>query len=82
MRKQYNFLQQTMLTLPHIELLGDMRCCVENYTRIMQYTEKHILIACHEGFVHIDGVDLVLSSLTEDCVQMEGKIVQVRYEEK
>lgn len=69
-----------ILEQPQIKLTGDLYCCVENYTRIVQYTREHIMIEKNEKCIHIDGVDLILTSFTEDCIEIEGRIAQVRYE--
>lgn len=71
-----------LLELPHVALTGNLHCYVENYTHIVQYTNTHILIEKNRQLIHIDGVDLMLTSLTEDCIQIAGRIAQVRYEEK
>lgn len=74
------FEKNAILTLPRISLFGNLQCCVEQHQGILQYIPERVGIQAGSYRIYIEGTDLVITSLSEDEVYVEGKIGQVRYD--
>ncbi len=73
-------IRRRMVQLPQINLVGNLTCRVEAYTRIVQFEPEHIAIEAVGMVIHIEGQELILSAFTQECVHITGDIRQVCYE--
>ena len=73
-------IRRLAVQLPQVVLMGNLSCRVEQYTRIIQFEPKQIVIEAVGVVIYIEGQELMLSSFTKECVSITGNISQVRYE--
>ena len=64
---------------PEICLLGFEHISVENYTSILQYTSKEIMLRLLQGKVQIEGNGLCVKDIGDGTIRIEGTIQQVRF---
>lgn len=74
------FEKNAILTLPRISLFGNLQCCVEHHQGILQYIPERVGVQAGSYRIYIEGTDLVITSLSEDVIYVEGNIGQVRYD--
>lgn len=65
--------------LCHIELLGDRQFFLEGHEGILSYAAEQIDISTGTLIVRVVGQELVLRSMTENEVRIQGKIERVEY---
>lgn len=65
--------------LCHIELLGDRQFFLEGHEGILSYAAEQIDISTGTLIVRVVGQELVLRSMTENEVRIQGEIERVEY---
>lgn len=65
--------------IPRTEITGKSRLCVENFRGILDYDDTSFKINTKSGIIKIDGRDLFLESITDDCVCLRGMITKLEF---
>lgn len=63
--------------LARIEICGREKATVENYRRLLTYTDKVIAFDCRKNVVEIAGEGLSIAKMTADMVFISGRIETV-----
>lgn len=59
---------------PKITITGFNEFVIENYKGILEYEEYYIKLSTFMGCININGFNLKLDKMTEDCLKITGKI--------
>jgi len=65
--------------LPKITLMGFKELQVENYKSLLEYTIEKIRINTASGMLIIEGRDLQALRMTDELIQVKGKIMNVSF---
>ena len=66
--------KETYTNEPKIIITGFNELVIENYKGILEYEEYYIKLSTFIGSVNINGFNLKLDKMTEDCLKINGKI--------
>ena len=66
--------------IPRIEILGNSQICIENIRGILDYTVNSIKINTTVGIVKIDGDELLIESISDESIFVQGRIIRVELE--
>ena len=59
---------------PKITITGFNEFVIENYKGILEYEDYYIKLSTYIGCININGFNLKLDKMTEDCLKIIGKI--------
>lgn len=65
--------------IPRIEIIGSSRVNVENFRGILDYGENSIKINSNTGIIKIDGDGLLIESISDEGVFVQGRILRVEF---
>lgn len=65
--------------IPRIEIFGCSRINVENFRGILDYGENSIKINSNTGIIKIDGDGLLIESISDEGVFVQGRILRVEF---
>ena len=65
--------------IPRIEIIGCNRVNVENFRGILDYGENCIKINSNTGIIKIDGDGLLIESISDEGVFVQGRILRVEF---
>ena len=71
--------QEVLLNLPSISLIGNLNLVIENHRGIIKYTPQLIKVRVYHGKIVILGEELMIESLEEDIVVVEGRITDLSF---
>ncbi len=66
--------KETYTNEPKLIITGFNELVIENYKGILEYEDYHIKLRTFIGSVNINGFNLKLDKMTEDCLKITGKI--------
>lgn len=66
--------KETYTNEPKITITGFNELVIENYKGILEYEEYYIKLSTFIGCININGFNLKLDKMTEDCLKITGKI--------
>lgn len=66
--------QEVVSDLPVINLVGDKELNIENFSRLVEYTEEIIRLETNCGMISIEGKALQAKSMTAELMIIKGKI--------
>lgn len=66
--------KETYTNEPKIIITGFNELVIENYKGILEYEDCYIKLSTFIGSVNINGFNLKLDKMTEDCLKINGKI--------
>lgn len=66
--------------IPRTEVLGNSQLCIENIRGILDYTQNSIKINTTVGIIKIDGDELLIESISDESVFVEGRIIRIEFE--
>ncbi len=69
---------EAVMNLAKIEICGSM-VTVENYRRLLVYTQTRIVIDCRKNAAEIRGEDLSIVKMTDEAVFISGRIEAVEF---
>lgn len=67
------------LGYPVLTIMGNQEVCIENYRRLLEYTQELIRIQSKTGQIKIVGVELQIEYYTNDEMKIKGTISVVEY---
>ena len=70
------------LDMPKINLIGNVEVRIDNHKGIRQYEEEQIVINCRVGGIIVEGKNLMLKSISQDDLCINGEIKGVRFADK
>ena len=79
MAEMFDLPSDLVAGLCHTELLGDRQFFLEGHEGILSYAAEQIDISAGALIVRVRGQDLMLRSMTENEVRIQGKIESVEY---
>ncbi|MBS7226727.1 MAG: YabP/YqfC family sporulation protein [Oscillospiraceae bacterium] len=79
MAEMFDLPSDLVAGLCHAELLGDRQFFLEGHEGILSYAAEQIDISAGALIVRVRGQDLMLRSMTENEVRIQGKIESVEY---
>ena len=59
---------------PKITITGFNEFVIENYKGILEYEDYYIKLSTYIGCININGFNLKLDKMTDDCLKIIGKI--------
>ena len=59
---------------PKITITGFNEFVIENYKGILEYEDYYVKLSTYIGCININGFNLKLDKMTEDCLKIIGKI--------
>ena len=59
---------------PKITITGFNELVIENYKGILEYEDYYIKLSTYIGCININGFNLKLDKMTEDCLKIIGTI--------
>ena len=68
--------------IPKITMIGFDEILIENYKGILEYEEFFIRLATHIGVININGFELKLNQITDDHLNITGKIENLDFERR
>jgi len=71
--------QDIVLDLARLTLVGNLQLVLENHRGIVEYSPDRVRLALAQGELTVSGSDLVLVSLAEDEIVIEGHISKVEF---
>lgn len=66
---------------PIITIIGRNEISIENYRRIIEYTNKNIKVLTSIGNILIEGKDIKISYFGKDEMKIAGKFELIKYSE-
>ena len=79
MAEMFDLPSDLVAGLCHAELLGDRQFFLEGHEGSLSYAAEQIDIRAGALIVRVRGQDLMLRSMTENEVRVQGKIESVEY---
>lgn len=77
-----NFLDlppEVVLNLPQLIIFGNRRLSLQNHQGIMEYTGERVRVKVTNGEVEVAGRELVIRSILQQEVVLEGFIRQITF---
>jgi sporulation protein YqfC len=68
-----------ILGMPKITVTGDKEVLIENYKGIVEYENTGLKINTELGIVSILGSDFDITAVTDDEIEIEGKISKIDF---
>ena len=68
--------------IPKITMTGFNEIIIENYKGILEYEEFFIRISTYIGNININGFELKLNQMTDESVNITGKIENIDFERR
>lgn len=68
--------------IPKITMTGFNEIIIENYKGIIEYEEFFIRISTYIGNININGFELKLNQMTDESVNITGKIENIDFERR
>ena len=65
--------------LPHIEVVGNQECFMEQHRGILSYSGEEIAINGENLIIRVRGEGLALVSMTGEALRIKGSISQVEW---
>lgn len=72
--------KETYTNEPKIVITGFNELIIENYKGILEYEEYYIKLSTYIGSININGLNLKLDKMNEDCLKITGKIESIDIE--
>lgn len=66
--------------IPKITMLGFGELLIENYKGILEYEEFFVRVSTYIGNVNVNGFELRLNQITDESVEITGKIENIDFE--
>lgn len=66
---------EIILGIPKITVLAECEATIQNHRGIVEYTEELISANTSSGIVSIRGSNLVIKSITDEEIRIEGRVV-------
>ncbi len=70
---------EVALNLPKIEIIGDRIVSVDNFMGIIDYENNFVRVNTKDKIVKISGDELEIDEITDDSIQVSGKIFRVEF---
>ena len=68
-----------ILDMPRITMIGNMDIHIENHKGILEYGDEVIKVKTKDGFVKVEGVNMVIKSIVNEEIIISGKIHRVEF---
>jgi len=72
--------QEVCSNTPKITIMGFDEMIIENFKGILEYEEYFVRINTHIGIININGFNLNLENMTNDDINVTGKIESIELE--
>lgn len=79
-KKTLDMPAEIIMNSPKIVLDSDSNAWVENYTGIIEYSDKEVKLNTTDFIVKITGEGLLMDFITNEDLSISGKITSVVYE--
>lgn len=79
-KKTLDMPAEIIMNSPKIVLDSDSNAWVENYTGIIEYSDKEVKLNTADFIVKITGEGLLIDFITNEDLSISGKITSVVYE--
>ncbi len=66
--------------LPNIVLYGTSLAEIDNFKGLIDFSQSSMRINTASGLIRIDGVSLIISSMTDDSLCVKGTIKNISFE--
>jgi sporulation protein YqfC len=68
-----------MHDIPRITMIGNRQIYIENHRGVVLFASDAMKLAVNNGFVELEGSQLVIRAITSDEILIEGLIVGFKY---
>ncbi len=72
--------QEVVSNVPKITIVGFEEMLVENYKNILEYEDFFVKLNTYIGAINVNGYNLKLIHMTDDDIQITGKIDSIDFE--
>ncbi|MDB5052265.1 MAG: sporulation protein YqfC [Bacilli bacterium] len=68
-----------MLDIPRMTMVGNIRLYIENHRGIVHFSEDRLKLALSNGFLELNGKELVVRAISAEEILIEGLISELKY---
>ncbi|SEF74285.1 sporulation protein YqfC [Caloramator fervidus] len=71
--------QEIVMNVPSLKVVGDSEIIIENHKGIIEYGKNVVRVDSNIGIINIKGSDFIIKSITQDEIELLGKIEVIEY---
>lgn len=71
--------REVVIDLPVITIVGNREISIENFNRLIEYTNERIRLDTKSGVISMEGIDLEAKSMTAEIITIKGKIINIGF---
>jgi sporulation protein YqfC len=68
-----------MLDIPRMTMVGNIRLYIENHRGIVHFSEDRLKLALSDGFLELNGKELIVRAISAEEILIEGLINELKY---
>jgi sporulation protein YqfC len=67
------------LDLPRLTWIGNRKLFIENHRGLVDFSSEHLKLAIHNGWLELQGSDLMIRTISAEEISIEGLINELKY---
>lgn len=71
--------QDVTMDLPRITMIGNMQLLIENYRKVLHFSDNLLRLSLSRGQLEIHGQNLTIRGIWTDEVMVEGHVTELKY---
>lgn len=72
--------KEVVSNIPKITIVGFEEILIENFKGILEYEDFFVRVSTSIGIININGFNLKLNQMTDDDIEVTGKIENIDFE--
>lgn len=72
--------KDVIMNMPKITVSGDREVFIENYKRLLSYTEGKIVLSTSMGNILVEGENLHIDVIRKELILISGRFTGINYE--
>lgn len=72
--------REVVSNIPKITIVGFEEILIENFKGILEYEDFFVRVSTSIGIININGFNLKLNQMTDDDIEVTGKIENIDFE--
>ena len=72
--------REVVSNIPKITIVGFEEILIENFKGILEYEDFFVRVCTSIGIININGFNLKLNQMTDDDIEVTGKIENIDFE--
>ncbi|MHA0855795.1 sporulation protein YqfC [Paenibacillus sp. CMAA1364] len=77
--KKLDLPQDIVFNLPRLTMIGNKELLIENHLSVIQFSPNQLILSLHEGYLEIEGSELMIRTILSQEVHVEGVIMNIKY---